>query len=108
MSKYNLYFSELRSFADVECKKFTSAKKRAYWIADRVISKKPNRVFTLIVSYDDNDDNLSDVYVFDKWFCIEKIVDQRWKSFWLYEWGSYVEAYQNALDLKEVNPLCYT
>lgn len=108
MSKYKLFFSELNSNSDVECLEFTSADKRAYFISERVILSKPERVFTLIVSYNDNDDNASDVYVFDQWSCIKEVVQQRWESFWFFEWSSYEDAYKNALDLKEVNPLCYS
>ena len=110
MSKYNLYYSELGSSADVECKKFKSAIKRAFWMANRVIGIKRDRVFVLVVSYDDNDDEQSDVYVFDNWRIsgIGKIVENRWKSFWLYECESYEQAYKLTLDLKEPNPLCYT
>ena len=108
MSKYILNFSELNSNADVECVKFTSATKRAKYIADRVTGTNPPRVFTLIVSYDDKDDNACDIYIFDKWSCIQEVVNTRWKSFWLFEWHSYEEAYKNALDLKETNHLCYS
>lgn len=107
MSKYILNFSELNKDADIEVVIFSSAKERANYIADRVIGCKPDRVFTLIISYDDKDDNACDIYVFDKFSCIQEVVKTRWKSFWLFEWSSYEEAYKNALDLKEVNPLCY-
>ena len=108
MSKYILNFSELKSNGGVDCIKFTSAKKRKNYIADRVIGINPERVFTLIVSYDDKDSNACDVYIFDKWSCIQEVVNTRWKSFFLFEWYSYEEAYKNALDLKEVNHLCYS
>ena len=108
MSKYILNFAELNSDADVDAISFTSATKRASFIAERVIGSKPERVFTLVVSYDDNDYNACDVYVFDKWTCIKEVVQQRWKSFWLFEWSSYEDAYKNALDMKEVSPLCYS
>ena len=107
MLKYKLNFSELNSNSDVECLEFTSAKKRASFIADRVIASNPKRVFTFIVKYSDNDE-LSDVYVFENWTCIQSIVETRWKDFWLFEWESYEDAYANALDLKEVSPLCYS
>ena len=107
MSKYKLNFSELNSNSDVEHLEFTSAKKRASFIADRVISNNPKRVFTFIVKYSDNDEH-SDVYVFENWSCIQSIVETRWKEFWLFEWESYEDAYKNALDLKEVSPLCYS
>lgn len=108
MSKYILNFSQLNSDADLEAISFTSAKKRANYIAERVIGIKPERVFTLVISYDDNDNDACDVYVFDEWICIQNVVTSRWKSFWLFEWSSYEDAYKNALDLKEVNPMCYS
>lgn len=107
MGKYKLNFSELNSSWDVQSLEFTSAKKRASFIADRVVSNTPKRVFTLIVQYTDNDEP-SDVYVFENWSCIQSFVEARWKEFWLFEWESYEDAYQNALDLKEVSPLCYS
>jgi hypothetical protein len=107
MSKYKLNFSELNSDSDVEYLEFTSAKKRASFIADRVIANKPKRVFTFIVKYSENDEH-SDVYVFENWSCIQLIVENRWKEFWLFEWGNYEDAYKNALDLKEISPLCYS
>jgi len=107
MSKYKLNFSKLNSTSDVECLEFTSAKKRASFIADRVIATRPNRVFTFVVKYTDNDED-SDVYVFDSWSCIASIAGDGWKDFWLFEWESYEDAYKNALDLKEVSPLCYS
>ena len=107
MSKYKLNFSELNSSSDVEYIEFTSAKKRAQFIADRVIANNPKRVFTFIVKYSENDEH-SDVYVFENWSCIQSIVENRWKEFWLFEWDSYEEACKNALDLKEISPLCYS
>jgi hypothetical protein len=110
MGKYKLNFSELNSNSDVECLEFTSAKKRSAFIADRVIGSiynDPKKVFTLIVKYSDNDER-DDVYVFDKWECIDLVVKQSWEEFWLFEWDSYEEAYKNALDLKEISPLCYS
>lgn len=107
MKKYKLNFSELNSDSDVECLEFTSAKKRAAFIADRVIANNPQRVFTLIVKYSENDHDL-DVYIFENWLCIQSLVEDKWKDFWLFEWVSYEDAYKNALDLKEVSPLCYS
>ena len=107
MSKYVLHFSELKC-SEITQKSFTSAKKRSEFIADRVIGIQPKRVFTLIVGYDDDDVNAQDVYTFDQWSCIQDIVKTRWKTFYLYEWESYEEAYKYALDIKEVNPLCYS
>ena len=107
MSKYKLHFSELNSTLDVECLEFTSAKKRSSFIADRVIANNPIRVFTLIVNYNE-DRKYSDVYVFENWSCIQDVVNSKWTEFWLFEWESYSDAYKNALDLKETNPLCYS
>jgi hypothetical protein len=107
MKNYILNFSELNSKSDVEHLEFSSAKKRAQFIADKVIGVKPIRVFTLIVEYYENESD-SDVYVFNNWNCIESVVKTRWKNFWLFEWKSYEDAYKNALDLKEVSPLCYS
>lgn len=107
MSKYKLNFSELNSVSDIEYLEFTSAKKRASFIADRVIANNPKRVFVFIVQYSENDAHY-DVYVFEDWSCIQKNVEDKWKQFWLFEWESYEEAYKNALDLKEGSPLCYS
>ena len=107
MSKYILYFSELNSDSDVNKLEFTSAKKRESFIAERVIGINPKRVFTLILKYSERDEDL-DVYVFENWSCIKDIVSSKWKIFWLFEWESYEDAYKNALDLKEVSPLCYS
>ncbi len=107
MSKYVLNFSKLNSSCDVECLKFTSAKKRALFIADRVIANNPKRVFTFIVKYSKNNEH-SDVYVFTNWSCIKDIVESRWEECYLLEWESYEDAYKNALLLKEVESLCYS
>lgn len=107
MSKYKLNFSELNSNSDVENLEFSSAKKRASFIADRVIGVNPKRVFTLIIKYSKNDEH-SDVFVFENWSGIQNVVESKWKEFWLFEWESYEDAYKNALDLKEVSPLCYS
>jgi hypothetical protein len=46
--------------------------------------------------------------VFENWSGIQDVVESKWKEFWLFEWESYEDAYKNALDLKEVSPLCYS
>ena len=107
MKKYILNFSKLNSSSDVECLEFTSAKKRASFIADKVISNNPKKAFTYIVKYSENDEH-SDVYVFTNWSCIQEIVEHRWQECYLFEWESYEDAYSNALKFKEIDPLCYS
>lgn len=107
MGKYKLNFGKLNSTEDVECLEFTSAKKRRAFIAERVIATKPNRVFILVIEYEKGG-KYNDVFIFDQWSGIQSVVSQRWKDFWLFECVSYEDAYATALDLKEVNPLCYT
>jgi len=80
MSKYKLNFSELNSNSDVEYLEFSSAKKRASFIADRVIGVNPKRVFTFIIKYSENDEH-SDVFVFENWSGIQDVVDSKWKEF---------------------------
>jgi len=107
MAKYSLHYSQLNK-AEFKELGFTSAKKRAQFIADAVIGVKPRRVFTLVVKYHSAESGLSDVYVFDSWNCIDLVVNQNWQDFYLMEWVSYEEAYKYCLDLKEEHELCYT
>lgn len=104
--KYNVYFSRLNSSMYVEEMSFLSSKKRMFFIADKVIGDKPDRVFTLSVEYDDKH---SDVYVFDSqsYSCVSHLDNNKFSEFFLFEWESYEEAYRNALSQKETNPLCY-
>ncbi len=108
MAKYKLNFSKLNSNSDIDVIEFTSASRRASFIADRVVGVKPDRVFTLIVSYSKTNDSEIDVYIFDNYSCVQDVVKSKWIDFFLFEWESYEEAYKNALDLREPNPLCYT
>lgn len=108
MSKYKLNFSCLNSNSDVKSLEFTSSKKRADFIADRVIGAFPKRIFTVVINYSEPEGKHIDVYVFENWSCIQDVVQSRWRSFYLFEWNSFEEAYKNALDLQENSKLCYS
>ena len=104
--KYKLHYAELNSDSDIELIEFDSIEERQDFIADKTISVK-QKVFTLIIHWSENSDDDLGVYIFDCFRDIEKIVLQRAVVFSLFEWESYEDAYANALDLKELNPLCY-
>jgi len=104
MEKYKLHYSALNSTKDVEIIEFSSGKKRSQFIADLIIGINPKRVFTLIVKYSNEH---SDIYIFEHYQCIEKIVNNMWDEMFLFEWECYEEAYHNAITLKEYSELCY-
>jgi len=104
MGKYVLNYADLDFNLGVSGIEFTSASKRANFIADKVIGSKPDRVFLLAIERCNEYDS---IYIFDKWQCIEDVVESRFKDFYLFEYESYEDAYRNALDMKEKSELCY-
>ena len=105
--KNKLFYGGLNANIGIEEFEFTSAKKRESFVAEKVITSH-NIVFILTVSYSDTDDEQCDVYVFNDFQCIKDVIKTKWSKMWLYEEGSYEEAYKLAIDLKEPNSLCYT
>ena len=104
MSKYILNHEELKlnpstlefeHKTDIKEMKFSSAVKRSSFMADKIIGSVPTRVFMLIVEYNKGS---NDVYIFDKWSCVNKIAHARWEKFYLFEYESYKHAYRDASD----------
>jgi hypothetical protein len=109
MTKYKLNYSELGS-SKIQELSFSTAQKRASFIADKVIATSP-KVFVLVVKHaekDSQDDSMDSVYIFDWYSSISFIEKDNWRQYFLFEEESYEEAYKLALDLKETSPLCYS
>jgi hypothetical protein len=104
--KYVVNYHSLDDEGDVKVIPFKTPKKRASFLFEKIVSENCGGVYVLIINKNISSD-LS-VYIFDKISDIEPHLLTLWKDVSLFECDSYEDAYKLALDLKEINPRCYS
>ena len=107
---YKLHYAELNLQGDIHCIGFKNWKERLSFLMDKIICPQ-KKVFIISINYNANE-SIDSVYVFDVWNCVRFLNEKRYNSshytFFLQEYESYEEAYKVALNMKEVNKLCYS
>ena len=99
---FKLFYAHLNLDGDIKEITFHTHALRTRFIIDKILLKK--KVFLLAIDYASDD---SAVYVFDKLKHIKPILKYTTDDIYLFEYSSFEEAYRNALDMMEPNPLCY-
>lgn len=109
MSKYNLSYSHLKSEYDVEELEFQTSKKRYYFLINKILGNKPDRVFVLGIEHGGLYKNVN-IFIFDliiDFKIFNNILNSKINKMFLFEFESYEDAYAFSLDMKEPNKLCY-
>tara|TARA_R110000868_G_C10829439_1_gene759259 strand:- start:187 stop:516 length:330 start_codon:yes stop_codon:yes gene_type:complete len=97
---YELHYSEINSEQkDVKLISFESLMQRKYFIDNKILSSKNDKVFLFAIEYSKS---LSSIYIFDQYVCISnlKYMAYKYESLYFFEYESYEEAYKAALDMK--------
>jgi hypothetical protein len=104
-----LHYAPIELNGDIPCLVFDSGLSVCHWLLE-----KRNRFIVYLVAIENCTDDIDDIFVSDFLGSIVYFVEcnipggtSHDKKVFVQEYESYEEAYEAALDMKEVNPLCY-
>jgi hypothetical protein len=115
IAHWDLHYSKLNE-SEVILKEFKSWEDRFTFIKERVLCQNGKKVFILAVEkdiYSNGKKNhyYDSIFIFHLFDDIQFITNtnlSQWRDSFLFEYSSYEEAYEVALDMREPIELCYS